>query len=210
MSSRRLTSWGIPVVLAAFACALAGSAAAGPGSPPTITGFAPNHGLLGERVTIFGHDLAGAQVWFNGVPVSSQDVVIDPTGTHIRVHVPGEASTGPGPITVTTSAGTVQTPTMFTVNPPNKPTAIPHPRIGSFAPMRAAPGMKVTIHGSRLGGALWVKFGGIRAKSFTVPAATKIVAIVPAKAHSGTITIKTGGGIATSRMPFALSPGAGV
>src|SRR5262249_34843128 len=150
MSSRRLTSWGIPAVLAAFACALAGSAAAGPGSPPTVTGFAPSHGLLGERVTIYGHDLAGAQVWFNGVP--AQDAVTDATGTHVQVRVPGEVSTGPGPITVTTSAGTVQTPTMFTVNPPSKPTTIPHPRIGSFAPMRAAAGMKVTIHGSRLGG----------------------------------------------------------
>jgi IPT/TIG domain-containing protein len=209
MSSKRLTSWSIPAVLAAFACALAGSAAAGPGSPPTITGFAPNHGLLGERVTIYGHDLAGAQVWFNGVQVAAQDVVIDPTGTHVQVRVPGEVATGPGPITVTTSAGTTQTKTMFTVNPPSRPTSIPAPRIGSFAPMRAAPGKKVTIHGNRLGGALWVKFGGVRA-TFTVPAANKIVAIVPAKARSGKITIRTGGGITTSRTAFAVSPASGI
>jgi hypothetical protein len=207
--SRRLTSWDIPAVLAAFACALAGSAAAGPGAPPTITGFAPSHGLLGERVTIYGHDLAGAQVWFNGVQVPVQDVIVDPTGTHVRVHVPGEVSTGPGPITMTTSAGTAQTPTMFTVNPPTKATAAPKPRIARFAPMRGAAWSKVTIRGSRLGGALWVKFGGVRA-TFTVPAATKIVAIVPAKAHSGTITIGTSGGIATSPMRFAASSGAGI
>ena len=202
--SRRLNSWVVPV-LAALALALAASAAAGPGSPPTVTGFAPNHGLLGERVTIYGHDLAGAQVWFNGVQAT--DVVVDPTGTHIRVHVPGEVATGPGPITVTTSAGTVQTPTMFTVNPPSKPTSIPQPRIAAFAPMKGAAGTKVTIRGSRLGGTMWVKFGGMRAR-FTVPTATKIVAIVPAKARSGKITISTGGGIATSAMRFAVS-GAG-
>ena len=99
---------------------------------------------------------------------------------------------------------------MFTVNPPSQAhVPIPRPRIATFAPMRGAAGTKVTIRGGRLGGALWVKFGGIRAK-FTVPSATKIVAIVPAKARSGKITISTGGGIATSPMRFAVSAAGGI
>ena len=48
-----------------------------------ITGFAPTHGLV-ERVTIYGHNLAGAQVWFNGV--TAENIVVDPTGTHLRVN----------------------------------------------------------------------------------------------------------------------------
>jgi hypothetical protein len=124
------------------------------------------------------------------------------------VNVPGEVTTGPGPITVTTPGGTVTTTTMFTVNPPSKPTAVPHPRIGGFAPMRGAAGTKVTIRGTYLGGAMWVKFGGMKAK-YTVPSATRIVAIVPKHAHSGKITIRTSGGLATSGVRFAIS-GAGI
>ena len=75
----------------ALACVLTGSAA-GDRAAPTITGFAPNHGLLGERVTIYGHDLAAAG-WFNFVP--ADNVVVDPTGTHVRVNAPGEISPGP-------------------------------------------------------------------------------------------------------------------
>jgi hypothetical protein len=201
--SRRWTCWGIPALLAAVtcACALSGAASAGATAAPTITGFGPNHGLIGERVTIYGHDLAGAQVWFNGVP--ADNVVVDPAGTHVRVNVPGEMTTGPGAITVTTPGGTVTTTTMFTVNPPTKPTATPRPRVAAFAPLRSSPGMKVTIHGRNLGGAMWVKFGGVRAV-YTVPSATKIVATVPKLAHSGKITIRTSGGIATSSSRFVV------
>ena len=136
--------------------------------------------------------------------VTAQNVVVDPTGTHIQVNVPGEVATGPGPIMVTTPGGTVTTTTMFTVNPPSKPTSLPRPRIGGFAPMPGAPGTKVTIRGAHLGGALWVKFGGLKAK-YTVPSATRIVAIVPKHAHSGKITLRTGGGVATSGVGFAFS-----
>jgi hypothetical protein len=207
--SRQQTTWGVPALLAAIACAcvLGGSAAAGPLAAPTITGFAPNHGLIGERVTIYGHDLAGAQVWFNGVPA---DIVsVDPTGTHLRVNVPGEMSTGPGAITVTTAGGTVTTTAMFTVNPPSKVMPSPRPRIASFAPMRGAAGSKVTISGHNLGGALWVKFGGRRAV-FTVPSATRIVATVPKHAHTGMITVRTSAGMATAFPRFVLLPSAGL
>jgi hypothetical protein len=207
--SRRLASWSIPALLAAVtcACALSGAASAGATAAPTITGFEPNHGLLGERVTIYGHDLAGAQVWFNGVPATN--VVVDPSGTHMVVNVPGETMTGPGAITVSTSGGSVTTSTMFTVNPPTKATSIPRPRVMGFAPLRSTAGMKVTIHGSNLGGALWVKFGGVRAV-YTVPSATKIVAVVPKRAHSGKITIRTSGGIGSSSARFVVLGSAGL
>ena len=68
--------------------------------------------------------------------------------------------------------------------------------------------MHVTIRGQHLGGAMWVKFGGVKA-TYTVPSTTKIVAIVPQKAHSGKITLKTATGQATSgaHLNFTVLPG---
>ena len=53
------------------------------------------------------------------------------------------------------------------------------PLIHRVSPMRALPGARIAISGSNLGGALWVRFDGMKA-TFTVPAANRIVAIVPA------------------------------
>src|SRR5207247_914385 len=142
----------------------------------TITGFAPNHGPIGTRITIYGHNLTGAQVQFNGV--TAENVTVDPTGTHVKATVPGEVGDGPGQITVMTAQGAATSSAMFTVGPSNRPPALPHPRISSFAPTSGKAGAKVTIRGANLGGALWVKFGGVKA-TFAVPTRTKIVATVP-------------------------------
>jgi hypothetical protein len=203
---KRIMHGAALALFAAFACALAGSATARTLAAPTLTGFAPTHGLRGEKVTIYGHNLTGAQVQFNGVQATN--VMIDTAGTHITVNVPIEVADGPTPITVITPEGTVATATMFTVNPPSAPTKLVKPRISSFAPLRGKSGTRVTIKGSHLGGALWVKFGGVKA-TFTVPSATKIVALVPKKAHSGQITVRTSGGLATSgsHFMFRVIPG---
>jgi hypothetical protein len=198
---KRIACAGMVALTAAFVL-LAGSATARPLAAPVITAFAPNHGLPGEKVTIWGHNLAGAQVLFNGA--QGVNVVVDSTGTHVKVNVPDEIATGPGPITVTTSEGMVVTTTMFTVNPPSKPGTLPKPRISSFAPMSGKAGTRVSIRGANLAGALWVKIGGVKA-TYTVPAATKIVAIVPKRAHSGTIAVRTGGGLTISSRHFTFS-----
>jgi len=193
---RKQTYWS-GLLLAALACLFVASAAAHTLAAPTVTGFAPNHGVRGERVTVYGHNLTSAQVQFNGVEGLNPKVT--PDGTHLTVNVPADVADGPGPVTVITPGGTWTSTVMFTVNPVVKAIVRPKPRISSFPPMTAKAGTKVTIHGAYLGGAMWVKFGGVKA-TFTVPSATKIVATVPKSAHSGKITLKTGAGLATSGM----------
>jgi len=191
---RKQTTYWCGLVLAALACIFVASAAA---AAPTVTGFAPKHGLRGEKVTIYGHNLTNAQVQFNGV--DGLNLKATPDGTHVTVNVPPDIADGPGPITIMTPEGTWTSSVMFTVNPNSKPIIRPAPRIKSFAPMSAKPGTKVTIRGAYLGGAMWVKFGGVKA-TFTVPTATKVVATVPKSAHSGKITLKTSAGLASSGM----------
>jgi hypothetical protein len=191
---RQTTYWSVLVVLAVFAC-LAGSAAARTLAPPTVTGFAPSHGVRGEKVTVYGQNLTSAQVQFNGV--NGLNVMVTPDGTHLTANVPPDIADGPGPVTIITPEATVAAPGMFTVRPNAKPVALPNPRITSFRPLKAKVGQKVTIRGANLGGTQWVKFGGVKA-TFTVPAATRIVATIPKGAHSGTLTVKTGGGLATA------------
>ena len=79
-------------------------------------------------------------------------------------------------------------------------------QITGFAPMRGKIGTRVVITGINLGGTKWVKFGGVKAL-YTVPTNTKIVAHVPAKAHTGKIRIKTTTGISTKALTFTVLPG---
>lgn len=81
--------------------------------------------------------------------------------------------------------------------------APPRPAIGSFYPTKGTPGVNVTIAGSAFVGATAVKFNGISA-TFTVEASGFIVAKVPVGATTGTITVKTRGGTATSRKTFTV------
>src|SRR4051812_12042024 len=154
---KQTTYWSVLTVFAAFM--IVASAGARTLAAPTVTGFAPNHGLRGEKVTIYGHNLTNAQVQFNGV--AGLNIVGTPDGTHLTANLPADIADGPGPDPVISPEGTWMSTAMFTVNPNSKPVAVPKPRIKSFAPMRARPGAKVTIRGAFLGGAQWVKFGGV-------------------------------------------------
>jgi hypothetical protein len=170
---------------------------------PTITGFAPIHGVVGAKVTIYGHNLGGVQtVQFNGVAATNP--AASATGNQIVVTVPPETTTGPGPITVITPGGTVTTTGTFTVLPTGGTAARPRahptlrPAIRKVTPMSGAAGTKVTITGTNLRGATTVRFGGVRA-TFTIPSTTRIVAIVPKHAVSGAISVRTALGSATFR-----------
>jgi len=188
-------------LLGAVACVLVGSAAARTLAAPTVTGFSPKTGLIGNEVKFTGTDLQGAAVNFGGKPAGT--VTVDATGTSIVATVPREATTGPNKITISFPDGTAWTSTeVFLVNETQpKQTSNLTPKISSFKPLRAKPGAKVTINGFNFGGALWVKFGGVKA-AFKVPASGTIVAIVPAKAHSGKISVKTKIGLALSPRAF--------
>src|SRR4029077_15536012 len=127
---------------------------------------------------------------FNGAAASA--VTVNKWGNALVATVPNDPDTLPigsaVQITVTTPGGSAMSAASFTVASAASQAQAPRPRISSFAPMSGKAGMHVTIRGANLGGAMWVKFGGVKA-TFTVPSATKIVATVPQSAHSGKITL---------------------
>jgi IPT/TIG domain len=88
------------------------------------------------------------------------------------------------------------------------------PKITSFTPPSGPPATLVTITGSGLIQATTVKFGTVKATTFTVISDPKVTAVVPSglAAAAGKISITTPGGTAHSpqeftwirRSPFAM------
>ncbi len=207
--SKRMRYGVALAVFAASTCVLAGGAVARSADAPTIISFTPTHALVGARVTIYGHNLFGAQVQFNGM--SASNVTVNSTGTHVTAVVNPETTDGPSQIGIITPGGTVMSSAVFTVDPPTA--AMPQtgvaknlrPLIKTVSPLRARIGGKVTIKGAYLGGAMWVKFGQVKAL-YTVPSASEIIARVPKTARSGMISIKTDLGVATKALRFTVLP----
>ena len=158
---------------------------------PLITSFSPTSGLVGTSVIINGSDFTGATaVTFNGV---SATFTVN-SSTKITATVPAGATTGL--IRVTTPAGTGSSTGNFAVQP----------RIASFTPMSGAVGASVTITGATFTGTTSVKFNGTSA-AFTVVSDTQITATVPSDATTGSISVTTPGGTATSAVIFFVTPG---
>jgi uncharacterized protein (TIGR03437 family) len=82
--------------------------------------------------------------------------------------------------------------------------ATSYPTITSFSPMSGPVGSTVTISGTNFTGATSVKFNGVTA-TFIVNSNTKITAAVPTGATTGTITVTTPGGTATSTSSFTVT-----
>lgn len=80
------------------------------------------------------------------------------------------------------------------------------PVISAFTPISGPAGTQVVITGSNLTGATSVTFGGIAATVFTVNSATQITATVPSGATSGSITVTTANGHASSATDYQVSP----
>ncbi|HLX32291.1 MAG TPA: IPT/TIG domain-containing protein [Gaiellaceae bacterium] len=156
--------------------------------PPSISSFTPS-GKDGAAVTINGSGFTGATaVKFNGKTASFK-VVSD---AQITTTVPSGATSGT--ITVTTSKGTATSSSSFLVVP----------SISSFSPSHGKVGTSVTINGSGFTGATSVKFNGTAATPFTVNSDSKITVKVPSGATSGTITVTTSGGTATSSTSYTV------
>jgi uncharacterized protein (TIGR03437 family) len=84
----------------------------------------------------------------------------------------------------------------------------PAPTISGFSPASGAVGSSVTVNGTNFTGATSVKFNG-QAATFTVVIAAQINATVPNCSSSGTISVTTPGGTATSSGSFSVT-GCGV
>ena len=159
---------------------------------PTVEGLSPASGPAGTYVQIGGHNFTGATgVRFNGISAS---FTVTSEG-QITAQVPSSATSGP--VSVTTPNGTGSSSGSFTVTGTI-------PEIGGFTPGSGAAGASVGIGGLHLTGATSVKFNGVSA-TFVVNSDTSISTTVPAGATSGTITVTTPSGTATSSGSFTVT-----
>jgi uncharacterized repeat protein (TIGR03803 family) len=147
---------------------------------------------VGATAEILGQGLTGASaVSFSGGVAAQFDVASD---TYLTATVPAGALTGP--VTVTTSTGTLSSDRNFLVKP----------QIKSFTPPSGVVGTLVTLTGAGLTQTTKVAIGG-KAASFTVISDTEVTAYVPAGAKTGdTIGVSTPGGTASSAAEFVVEP----
>jgi uncharacterized repeat protein (TIGR03803 family) len=149
-------------------------------------------GFVGASVGMFGQGFTSASaVKFGGVEATK--VTLSGT-TYLTAVVPAGAHTGP--VTVTTGATTLTSPQTFKVKP----------KITSFSPPSGPTGTPVTINGSGLTQATAVKFGTVKATTFTVVSDSEVTADVPSGLAPGavTISITTPGGAANSPTKFTV------
>jgi len=169
-----------------------------PPQAPVITTFLPTSGVTGTTVTLTGTAFTGATaVAFNGTAATSFTVVSD---TSITAVAPAGFTTGT--ISVTTPGGVATSSASFSF--------VPAPAITSFLPSSGKVGDSVIITGTHLTGATAVKFNGTAATPFAPTSDTTIAAVVPSGVTTGTISVTTPGGSATSAGSFTLVPGPGI
>ncbi len=157
--------------------------------PASISSFTPNNSAPGSKVTITGSNFTNASaVNFNGQPAANFYVT---NNTLIGAIVPVGVSTGP--ISVTTPAGTTNSTGLF----------YGAPVITGFAPTHGLPGTNVTISGANFLGATAVRFNGLLAATNPI-SNNQIVAIVPASATTGPISVTAPAGTATTPTNFVL------
>ena len=130
---------------------------------------------------------------FNGVKLSGA------TNATLTFNNVSLSSAGAYSVTASNSLGSViSSNANLTVHVP-----VPPPGIINFTPASGAPGTQVTIAGSNLSGASAVNFNGVSAP-FIVNSNGKITTVVPVGATTGTASVTTPGGTATSAAGFTV------
>src|SRR5579859_2395561 len=159
---------------------------------PTITSFSPTSGAIGTSVTLTGTNFTGAtSVTIGGVSATFSVS----SATSATLTVPSAAATGK--ISLVTPQGTATSANNFTVS-------VASPTLTSFSPTSGQVGTTVTLTGTNFTGATGVKFNGGSA-TFSVTDASHISTTVPTGATTGTISVTTPGGTATSANSFTVT-----
>ncbi|HJV23626.1 MAG TPA: IPT/TIG domain-containing protein [Holophagaceae bacterium] len=196
----RFGTWAGFVVLGlALACGGGGGGSSStPPAVPTLTSFAPGHGVVGSPVTLTGTGFTGAsQVAFNGqaAPFTVQ------SATGIQATVPAGLAPGAYPIRVTTPGGSATSTGAYTVDP------TPAPTLSGFLPASGPTGTTVSLTGSGFWSATAVAFGAVPA-TFTILSDTQIQATVPAGASTNLLHVTNPTGSAASAAPFTVTAAA--
>jgi uncharacterized repeat protein (TIGR01451 family) len=159
------------------------------GAGPVITSFTPTNGVRGASVTVTGANFASlTSVKFNGVAASYQST----STTELTAIVPADA--GSGLITVSSSAGTSASPSLFYLQP----------WITALSSNGGIVNANFTITGRNLTNTSAVQVNGLN-YNFT-SSASQIVASIPSNATSGQIEITAPGGVFISTNTFAILP----
>ncbi len=103
-------------------------------------------------------------------------------------------------VTAGSTVGSLATTTYFVLA-----TKVAAPTISSFTPSSGYVGTSITITGTNFTGATAVSIGAVAAASYTVNSSTQITATVAAGASTGTISVTTPGGTATSGSSFTFN-----
>ncbi|MBJ6117670.1 IPT/TIG domain-containing protein [Pontibacter sp. BT310] len=146
-------------------------------SAPTISGFTPSSGKVGDVITINGTGFTTANmVYIGSEPTLDFDIVND---NQIKVNVPATASTGK--IQVHTGYGSKSSSSNFTLNEA--------PVISSINPASGTVGTEVTITGSKFTGVTSVSIAGGSVDDFVVISDSEILAKVPVSSYSGNVVV---------------------
>jgi len=149
-------------------------------------------GNVGTSVGMFGQGFSSASVVkFGGVAATS--VTLSGT-TYLTAVVPAGAHTGT--VIVTTGTTTLTSPQTYKVKP----------KILNFTPTSGHVAQLVTINGTGLIQTTGVKFGTVKATTFTVVSDSQVTAVVPTLPLGAvTIAITTPGGTANSPTKFTVN-----
>ncbi|MEN9573597.1 MAG: hypothetical protein RL514_1452 [Verrucomicrobiota bacterium] len=161
---------------------------------PRLTSFSPSTGTVGTAVTLAGTNFTGiSSVTFAGpnstvlsAPVTSL------SATQLTVLVPTNAITGL--LTVTTPGGVITSAGNFAVTP----------RVDSFTPLLGPVGTTVTLRGYSFTGATAVRFNGVNG-SVSSLTDTQVVAVVPAGASTGPLTVVTPDGTGAGSLNYTVT-----
>ncbi len=151
---------------------------------PVITTLTPNHGQVGQSVTITGQNFDPSAPTLNVVSFGEVKALVTlATVTLLEVSVPSGVPTGVGTLTVTTRGGTASTP--FTVDSPV-------PVLTSLSPGTVSAGsadFTLTLNGSNFLATSTVQFGATTLTS-TLISSSQLQVTVPASAIASPGTVQ--------------------
>jgi hypothetical protein len=141
---------------------------------PSIASFTPSSGITGSAFTIEGSGLGSVSEVKLGKFAASFTVL---SPTQIEAIVPNGAK--PGKVAIASPGASVTTKAKFT----------PSFSLTGFSPKHAAAGKAVTLKGVGFTPSSTVAFDGTPASAVAFVSATKLKAVLPAGAASGSVTV---------------------
>jgi len=173
------------------------------GSQPTFLAPNPLNLLAGASGTVSAA-LAPTPTAAGTLAVSSANAAVATVPTSIAF-MAGQSSV-PIPVTAVAAGSTTITAMLNGGSAASQVTVSPAvPTITGFTPTSGQPGTSVTVTGANFVNVQTVTFNGV-SSTFTVTSPTTLIAVVPPTATTGSLTVQTLAGTATSAASFTVIP----